>query len=148
LDIEPNLIAYFQGNVYTLSLTVNPQNTTSSISVSLSSSGNDTNPVITWNAKFTNGTCLYGSNQTYSGTTSMAINDNATDVLFFAHVGGDNSTQDYKEVTFSVTISRGALEVDTIAVIVTIAALVTAIVSVWYRKAWKPKVGVTGTIRT
>ena len=102
---------YFDGvgypYVYTLTLTVsNPQNTTytaSSIPVELSTSGNDTNPIITYNFRFANGTWLYGTNQTYTTPTSMTISGNATG-KFCAHAVGDNGTTDYEEVWLTVQI--------------------------------------------
>lgn len=96
-------------DTYTLTLTVtNPQNTTytsSSIPVQLGTSGNDTNPVITYNAQFSNGTWVYGTNQTYSVITIMVINENATNIRFCCHVIGDNLAVDYKEVMFTVEIT-------------------------------------------
>ena len=102
------LISSSPSNSYTASLTVtNPTNityTTSTIPIQLSSSGNDTNKVISWNVKFSNSTWLYGSNQTYSTTTSATINQNVTNALFAAKVLGDNGANDSKQVYFSVGI--------------------------------------------
>lgn len=106
---------YFSINItstYTLTLTVtSPTNstyTTTSVSVQLSSSGNDTNPVITWNVQYSNGTWLYGSNQTYSGATSMTLAENAT-LTFCGHVVGDNLAADYKEVMFTTYFVEAAI---------------------------------------
>lgn len=93
---------------YFITLTVNsPQNTTytsSSISVSLSVSGNDSTPVYNWNAYFPNSSALYVSNQTSSSAT-MTITENATDVLFACGVTGEHSSTDYSEVYFSTNIT-------------------------------------------
>lgn len=91
--------------IYTISITItNPQATIYTspyIPIQLSTSGNDTNPVITWNAKFSNGTWLFESNQTYTINTSMTIGENATDVLFCVLAYGDNQAYDYKTITFT-----------------------------------------------
>jgi hypothetical protein len=98
-------VQLFVADTYTLTLTVtNPKAqtyTSSSIPVSLSASGNDTNPAYSWNVKFTNGTWLYGTNKTSTSYT-ITLNGNITNANFCCKVLGTNRASDYKEVTFSV----------------------------------------------
>lgn len=79
--------------IYTLSVAItNPQNTTyidPAIPVELTSSGNDTNQVVTYNFQFSNSTLLYSSNQTYAGATTMTVNGDCTGT-FYAYITGDN----------------------------------------------------------
>lgn len=95
-------------DIYTLSLTItSPENTTyttSSILISLSTSGNDTNPVYSWNVKFSNGTWLYESNQT-SSETAITIAEDVSNALFACYVSGDNGESDYGEIYFSTSFS-------------------------------------------
>lgn len=94
-------------NTYTLSLTItNPQNTTygsSNIFINLTSSGNDTSPVYSWNVQFPNSSWLYGS---YQSTTSdtITIAENMTNALFTCFVIGANNASDSGEVYFSVSL--------------------------------------------
>jgi hypothetical protein len=95
-------------DTYTLSNEiVNPTNTTYnsvSVPVQLTVSGNDTNIVTTFNTKFSDGTWLYGTNQTYTTATTMTIPTNETNVLFCALSEGDHEKA-YTEVYFSVNIT-------------------------------------------
>jgi hypothetical protein len=93
---------------YAVNLTVNdPQNTTyinSTIPIDLTVTTNGTASTI-YNIQFPNGTWLYESNQTYTSATTATINENTTNAIFCAlSTISEDSTQDYKTVTFSVAI--------------------------------------------
>lgn len=97
--------------VYVVDLTVaSPENTTyfaEEIAVSLSTSGNETGLVTTWNVQFSNSSWLYESNQTYVAATSFSVSENYT-ATFCAYTIGDNSASDYEAVGFTVWLVEGA----------------------------------------
>lgn len=92
----------------TLETTINnPQNTTytnPSITISITTTTNGTNPITVWNIQFSNGTWLYTENQTYTVATSVIINENVTATL---HVWANNTelNSDTANVTFTVYIT-------------------------------------------
>jgi hypothetical protein len=85
---------------------VEPENTTyttSTVPIDCSATTNGTNPVITWNIQFSNGSWLYAENQTYTVATSATINENCT-ATFCAHVTTDEGASDYETVVFTVVV--------------------------------------------
>lgn len=94
-------------SVYEVDLTiVRPENITYSgtVYVELSTSGNETDLVVTWNCFFANSSWLYETNQTYSGITSFGIGENCT-MTFCGYVEGEHGASDYGEVEYSVLIT-------------------------------------------
>ena len=108
-------------DTYTLLLIVtNPANTTfttSTIPINLTYSGNDTNPVYSYNIKFSNGTWMYLTNGT-DHISAATIYENLT-ATFCCKLTGNHKT-DYTEVIFTIAIPEAPPNVYTITITITV----------------------------
>jgi len=98
-----------EGDSYMLSLSVtNPTATTypdgaDNIPVEVEDTGNGTNTVITYNFQHSNGTWLFGSNQTYTVPIDVTIQEYRNSTWTFSvHGINDELVEDYEEVEFNV----------------------------------------------